>query len=110
MEEIKRKLSKVKHLKEYIDIQLLELEKSMKEASIDETKKLIDDTVDKVFMYVDCVKDSVTKIDGLEDQRERMVLFERYINGKTFNEISDFIGYKQRKVYQLHASGLNSLM
>ena len=45
-------------------------------------------------------------IDQLEDERHRVILRERYINGLSFREISDILGYTERHLHRIHGEAL----
>lgn len=49
------------------------------------------------------------KIELLEDTRERIVLTEFYINGKTWGEIAEIVGYGERQVHRKHGNALEHL-
>lgn len=45
-------------------------------------------------------------IDQLEDERHRVILRERYINGLSFCEISEILGYTERHLHRIHGEAL----
>lgn len=45
-------------------------------------------------------------IDQLDDERHRVILRERYINGLSFCEISKNVGYTERHLYRIHGDAL----
>ena len=45
-------------------------------------------------------------IDQLEDERHRVILRERYINGLSFREISEILGYTERHLHRIHGEAL----
>ena len=45
-------------------------------------------------------------IDQLEDERHRVILREHYINGLSFCEISDILGYTERHLHRIHGEAL----
>ena len=45
-------------------------------------------------------------INQLEDERHRVILREHYINGLSFCEISDILGYTERHLYRIHGDAL----
>ena len=45
-------------------------------------------------------------INQLEDERHRVILREHYINGLSFFEISDILGYTERHLHRIHGEAL----
>ena len=45
-------------------------------------------------------------IDQLEDERHRVILREHYINGLSFCEISEILGYTERHLHRIHGEAL----
>lgn len=45
-------------------------------------------------------------INQLEDERHRVILREHYINGLSFCEISDILGYTERHLHRIHGEAL----
>ena len=55
------------------------------------------------------LKDLVLKeIDMIDDQRYRIILIERYINGKTWEQIARVLNYDTSWIYKLHGYALKS--
>ncbi len=50
------------------------------------------------------------KIEALTDRRQRVLLIERYFNGKTWTEIAEILGCHVRTVYTLHGEALQALV
>ena len=48
-------------------------------------------------------------IAAVEDDRERLLLQYRYIDGKTFEEIAVLMNYTWRWIHKLHSQALNSV-
>ncbi len=46
------------------------------------------------------------KISKIEDQRLRIILYEKYICGRTLEEISLILNYSKRHIERLHISAL----
>ena len=42
----------------------------------------------------------------LEDERHRVILRERYINGLSFREIAKIVGYTERHLHRIHGEAL----
>lgn len=68
-----------------------------------ELEDTIDTLVDKL---VDTKREIITGISRLEDGRHREVLYARYIENKTFEEIAVGVGYSIRQVWRLHGEAL----
>ena len=45
-------------------------------------------------------------ISQLEDERHRVILRERYINGLSFREIAKIVGYTERHLHRIHGEAL----
>jgi DNA-directed RNA polymerase specialized sigma subunit len=78
-------------------------------APAEEIHQLMDDLAEKIIMFADRSKEAMEKIEMLTNVNEKAVLYARYINGHTFRSIAEDMGCKQRKIYQLHSSGLIAL-
>lgn len=77
-------------------------------------------TLDKVLKYRDmlsyelsCLVDRKKEIESaikrLDDDRQKIILYKRYINFQTFETISSDIGLEVRQVYRLHKKALQNL-
>ena len=77
-------------------------------------------TLDKVLKYRDmlsyelsCLVDRKKEIESaikrLDDDRQKIILYKRYINFQTFETISLDIGLEVRQVYRLHKKALQNL-
>ena len=63
--------------------------------------------IDKeIAVLVDLIAEIHTKIEQLDDLTERAVLTERYINGRSWEEIAGIIGYSGRNTRYLHGRAL----
>lgn len=47
-------------------------------------------------------------IDKIEDDNQRFILRERYINGRSWDDITEMMFYSKRRVYEIHKEGLES--
>ena len=54
-------------------------------------------------------KNIIWKINQLEDENERDVLFYRYIKSKSWWEIAELMGYSERWITELHGRALMHL-
>ena len=71
--------------------------------------KLADKSIDigsKIDELVDFKITMGNYIDQLEDERHRVILREHYINGLSFCEISDILGYTERHLHRIHGEAL----
>lgn len=75
-------------------IRLMELEKTI--------DRYIDREVDLKQRYLEL-------IDRLPDREKRVLLIERYFNGKSWQEIAGIIGCYIRTVYRIHGEALSEL-
>ena len=48
-------------------------------------------------------------VEGVGDIRYRMLLTERYVNFKTWEQVAESLGYDLRWVYRLHKEALSAL-
>ena len=77
--------------------------------SEDKLVKLADKSSDidlKIDELVDFKITMGNHINQLEDERHRVILREHYINGLSFCEISDILGYTERHLYRIHGDAL----
>ena len=77
--------------------------------SEDKLIKLADKSSDidlKIGELVDFKITMGNHINQLEDERHRVILREHYINGLSFCEISDILGYTERHLYRIHGDAL----
>ncbi len=77
--------------------------------SEDKLVKLADKSRDidlKIDELVDFKITMGNHINQLEDERHRVILREHYINGLSFCEISDILGYTERHLYRIHGDAL----
>ena len=80
--------------------------------SEDKLVKLADKSSDidlKIDELVDFKIKMGNHINQLEDERHRVILREHYINGLSFCEISDILGYTERHLYRIHGDALLKL-
>ena len=71
--------------------------------------KLADKSTDinlKIDELVDFKIKMGNYIDQLEDERHRVILREHYINGLSFCEISEILGYTERHLHRIHGEAL----
>lgn len=68
-------------------------------------EELYREGVEQVKSY----KDITWKINQLEDENERDVLFYRYVKSKSWWEISELMGYTERWITELHGRALAHL-
>jgi len=63
----------------------------------------IDSKVDELVDFKIKMGDHINQ---LEDERHRVILREHYINGLSFCEISDILGYTERHLHRIHGEAL----
>jgi DNA-directed RNA polymerase specialized sigma subunit len=66
----------------------------------------IDADVDRLVAIRDGIK---TIIEAVEDDRERLLLQYRYLDGKTFEWIAAEMHYSWRQIHRLHSQALTNL-
>ena len=75
-------------------------------AKIVDLEKEIDADVDRLVAIRDGIK---TMIEAVEDDRERLLLQYRYLDGKTFEWIAAEMNYSWRQIHRLHSRALTNL-
>ena len=70
---------------------------------IEEMEEKLDKLIDE---YVDKKNLIISQIDGIENETYYAILFERYIEKKTFEKIADEMTYSFRNVTRLHGRAL----
>ena len=75
-------------------------------AKIVDLEKEIDADVDRLVAIRDGIK---TIIEAVEDDRERLLLQYRYLDGKTFEWIAAQMNYSWRQIHRLHSQALTNL-
>ena len=72
-----------------------------------EYAKKIDDLIDKL---VKLKMEAVKKIEKIEDGTHRILLTERYINNKEWDEVAKSLGYEQRYTLKIHNDALRAFV
>jgi len=75
-------------------------------AKIVDLEKEIDADVDRLIEVRDSIK---SIIEAIEDDRERLLLQYRYLDGKTFEWIAAEMNYSWRQIHRLHSQALTNL-
>ena len=75
-------------------------------AKIVDLEKEIDADVDRLVAIRDGIK---TMIEAVEDDRERLLLQYRYLDGWTFEKIAVEMNYSWRQIHRLHSRALSNL-
>jgi len=75
-------------------------------AKIVDLEKEIDADVDRLIEVRDSIK---SIIEAVEDDRERLLLQYRYLDGKTFEWIAAEMNYSWRQIHRLHSRALTNL-
>jgi len=70
---------------------------------------LEDELYNEGVAEVKTYKDITCKIDELEDEDEREVLYYRYIKDKEWWEIAKTMGFSERWIYELHGRALKKM-
>jgi RNA polymerase sigma factor (sigma-70 family) len=69
-------------------------------------EKEIDADVDRLISIRDNIK---AIIEAVEDDREKLLLQYRYLDGRTFEEIAVQMNYSWRQIHRLHSRALTNL-
>lgn len=64
---------------------------------------------EEIDAYVDIIREITAAIGKVENERERFVLRERYVNFLRWEEIAGIMGYSVRGVFKLHGRALESV-
>ena len=75
-------------------------------AKIVDLEKEIDADVDRLVAIRDGIK---AVIESVEDDRERLLLQYRYLEGRTFEWIAAEMNYSWRQIHRLHSQALTNL-
>ncbi len=75
-------------------------------AKIVDLEREIDADIDRLVAIRDGIK---TIIEAVEDDRERLLLQYRYLDGRTFEEIAVQMHYSWRQIHRLHSRALTNL-
>jgi DNA-directed RNA polymerase specialized sigma24 family protein len=75
-------------------------------AKIVDLEREIDADVDRLISIRDNIK---AIIEAVEDDRERLLLQYRYLDGRTFEEIAVQMHYSWRQIHRLHSRALTNL-
>ena len=75
-------------------------------SKIIELEQEINEDIDKL---VDLKRVARKAIEQLDDDVEKMVLYKRYFENKTFEQISVEMNYSWRRIHQLHSDALTNL-
>ena len=75
-------------------------------AKIVDLENEIDADIDRLVAIWDGIK---TIIEAVEDDRERLLLQYRYLDGKTFEKIAVEMNYSWRQIHRLHSRALTNL-
>ena len=75
-------------------------------AKIVDLEREIDADIDRLVAIRDGIK---TIIEAVEDDRERLLLQYRYLDGRTFEEIAVQMHYSWRQIHRLHSRALSNL-
>ena len=75
-------------------------------AKIVDLENEIDADIDRLVAIRDGIK---TIIEAVEDDREKLLLQYRYLDGRTFEEIAVQMHYSWRQIHRLHSRALTNL-
>lgn len=64
---------------------------------------------DEIEMLEATEREVIKTINGVQDGTLSKLLYERYINGKTWEQIAVMMNYTYRRVTQLHGKALNAV-
>lgn len=72
-------------------------------AKIIELEKELDNDIDAL---VDMKRVALSRIQSMQSDVEKLILFERYFNGNTFEQIAVKCNYSWRQVHRIHGRAL----
>ena len=84
----------------------------LKDPMIDYIIKLLDMEHDLLKLKeerIDLCRDITQAIRDVDDERYRLILFYRYINGKDWDSICVLTGYEASRMFELHGEALSAL-
>ena len=79
------------------------------EQIIDEKQQLINDYKNQILWNQKLMHNIEAAINSLTDERFRMILSMRYLDGRTWEYIADRMSYNVKWIYILHGRALNSI-
>ena len=74
-------------------------------SKVDEAER---DIVRGIEAKISIKKEIISRIEGLDDERYRMLLFDRYVLLYTWEQVSVDMNYRIKWVYKLHGNALNA--
>lgn len=78
------------------------------ENSVEKIIELQAEINEEIDRYIDLKKEAILIIEKLENEKHRRILEERYLLGKTFEQISVDMDYSYFGICKLHGSALNA--
>lgn len=106
VKEIERSLADLeKEIREFLRCIDIELLKSYFESLKQVRKMLFQARYRKWFLYLDIYK----KIEKMEDETERRVLRLKYLEGYSWEQVAEEIGYSVRQIHNIHKKSLENL-
>lgn len=84
-------------------------EKSQMENTLVKIIDLSDDVNDEIDRFIDIKAEIMETIKQVEDINFQLLLEKRYINGKSWEEISDELKYSVSGVFKLHGQALKEI-
>lgn len=67
----------------------------------------LENEIDKLVMaYLSFNREIIDQIESMDDMNEYAVLYERYVEYKSFDEIASDLGYSRRQIDRLHGNAL----
>ena len=76
---------------------------------IDEKQQLINDYKNQILLNQKLMHNIEAAINSLTDERFRMILSMRYLDGRTWEYIADNMNYNLKWIYILHERALNKI-
>lgn len=76
---------------------------------IDEKQQLINDYKNHILLNQKLMHNIEVAINSVSDERFRMILSMRYLDGRTWEYIADKMNYELRWIYILHGRALNKI-
>ena len=83
--------------------------KSVDIALIDKIVDLEEEINHKIDRVIDLKREIEQLIDSLDDEREKLLMSYRYLDGRTFEWIASEMEYHWRSVHKIHVRALNKI-
>lgn len=101
-DRVYQSIQRVKHLEEYASCDMSELQANIQTLIDIETKE------EKMLIEILRKKQQIDSIIEKLDSIDRTIIYMRYTQTYTFEQIADKLNYSVKRIYQLHAIALDN--